>query len=63
MTQGEIDKLKKVQENLEAEGIRDFNNKSNPPKIIEEGLKKYEASRKLLHRIGDLQDNFNVKTE
>ena len=61
MNQKAIDKLKKVQEKLENEGINQFNNKSNSSEKITEGLHKYETARKLLFRIGDLQQKLNKK--
>ena len=63
MKQKYIDALKKAQQALEKEGIDQFNDKSKSAESIAEGLQKYNASRKLLNRIGDLQQKFNSKCQ
>lgn len=62
MNQKQIDELKSVQEKLKQEGMNQFNDKTNSPEKIEEGLTKYSAARKMLYRIGDLQTELNNKS-
>ena len=63
MTQKDIDNLKAIQEILETEGRNQFNDNYLPYDERQKGLEKYDTARKLLHRLGDLQTDKNLKNK